>query len=204
MKIIKTAALLLLMVSVSLAQESSKISVFNKSIAAEKIGNYDEAINVLTKNYSNEKNNYLFNLRLGWLYYVKGNYKTSEFYYKNALRISDNSIEALFGISYPYSASKKIDELKNIYNTILEISPNNYKANLNMGLLYFNQGDYLNSINFLEKVVENYPSDYSANLYLGWSNYYVGGNKKAHRYFETVLMVAPNDPSALKGINATK
>ncbi len=204
MNITKSMAVLLLLVSVTFAQEKTTLSAFYQSIAAEKIGNYDEAINILSKNYSAEKNNYLYNLRLGWLYYVKGDYKTSLFYYKNAVRISSNSIESLLGITYPYSAAKNIDALKTIYKKILDKAPENYKANLNMGLLYFNQGDYLNSIIFLENVVKNYPSNYSTNLYLGWANYYVGGNKKAHAYFQSALMAVPNDPSALKGYNATK
>jgi len=204
MKFIKSLAVLLFFVSAISAQTKEPLAAFYQSIAAEKIGNYDEAINVLTKNYADEKNNYLYNLRLGWLYYNKGDFKTSLFYYKNAIRISDNSIEALLGIAYPYSAAKNIDALKTIYKKILDKDPENYKANLNAGILYFNQGDYLNSIIFLENVIKNYPSDYSANLYLGWANYYVGGNKKAHSYFEKVLMVVPNDQSALKGYNATK
>ncbi len=186
------------------AQNNIKLKTFYESISAEKIGNYDEAIRVLINNLDKEKNDYIFNLRLGWLYYLKGDFENSVRFYQNAIRVSNKSIESLLGITYPYSRMNKTGKLKDIYKEILKKDPGNYTANYNLGLLYFNETDYLNAIVFLEKVVEEFPSDYSSNLYLGWANYYVGGNKKAHEYFERALIAVPNDPSALKGYNATK
>jgi len=186
------------------AQNSPKLKSFYQSISAEKIGNINDAISVLEKIYSSEKEDYLINLRLGWLYYLKGNFPKSVNYYNNAVRLSNKSIEALIGLTYPYSRMNKKNKLKDIYLEILKKDKNNYTANLNLGLLYFNEGDYLNAIIFMEKIIEDYPSNYSANLYLGWANYYEGGNSKAHHYFERALIALPNDPSALKGYNATK
>jgi tetratricopeptide (TPR) repeat protein len=186
------------------AQNKSRIEIFKASVAAEKVGDINNAINIMAKYYSDNKKDYLFNLRLGWLYYLKGDFNTSVFYYQNAVRISSKSVEALLGLTFPYSKMNKLKELKRTYETILDKDPGNYKANFNLGLIYFNQGDYLNSMIYFEKVIKNYPSDYSANLYLGWANYYVGGTAKAHKYFENALISVPNDPSALKGYKATK
>ncbi len=186
------------------AQDNPKLNAFYESISAEKIGDYDKAIEILIKEIPKAKNDYLYNLRLGWLYYLKGDFPKSVEYYNNAIRLSDKSIEALFGITYPYSGMNNADKLKDVYKEILKKDANNYKANLNLALLFFNEGDYLNSIVFLEKIVEDYPSDYSANLYLGWANYYSGGDKKAKKYFERALIAAPNDPSALKGYKAVE
>ncbi len=202
-KVISVIVLVLSVVTTDyFAQDSTKLKAFYESISAEKIGNYDDAISALVKSYDKEKNDYFYNLRLGWLYYLKGDFKTSVFYYNNAIRISNKSIESLIGITYPYSKLNKTDKLKDVYREILKKEPGNYTANLNLGLLFYYEGDYLNAIVFLEKVEEDYPSDYSANLYLGWANYYVGATKKAKTYFENALIVAPNDPSARKGFKA--
>jgi tetratricopeptide (TPR) repeat protein len=201
------AALVILVLSANVfsqENENDKLQIFYKSVAAEKIGNYDDAINILSKNYGKAKNDYNYNLRLGWLYYLKGDYKNSAFYYKNAIRISEGSIESLLGITYPYAGSGNTDKLKEIYKQILKKDDLHYQANLNLALIYFNETDYLNAINYLEKIQKEYPGDYTANLYLGWANYYVGGTKKAHEYFERALMALPNDASAQKGYDATK
>ena len=187
------------------AQVSSRVDAFYKSIAAEKIGDYDEAIKILQEALSaDEKSDYLYNYRLGWLYNLKGDFQNSIKYYNNAARIGGNNLEALFGLTYPYSNLGNYDKLKEIYREILKKDPGNYTANYNLGLIFFNQGDYLNAIVFLEKAYEEYPSAYGVNLYLGWANYYQGGDKKAHKYFENALIVAPNDSSAMKGYLETK
>ncbi len=198
------AVFLLLFAFVVNAQDNPKLKIFYESISAEKIGDYEQAISVMMKDYNNWKNDYVYNLRLGWLNYLKGDFPTSIIYYRKAIKLSNNSIESLLGITYPYSKINKKDKLKKVYNEILKKAPGNYTANLNLALLYFNEGDYLNSKIYLEKLAKDYPSDYTVNLYLGWANYYVGGNKKAKEYFEKVLTIAPNDASALKGFNALK
>ena len=195
---------LLMLAGANMAQTSPRIDMFKKSVAFEKAGDYNEAIKIMTEQYSSVKKDYLFNLRLGWLYYLKGDFKTSQKYYKEAVRLSNKSVEALLGLTYPLAKMNNRKELKNAYETILDKDPANYKANYYLGLIYFNDGDYLNAILYFEKVVKNYPSDYNGNLYLGWANYYVGANKKAHHYFENALIAVPNDPSAVKGFKATE
>ncbi len=205
MKTIKLLIIAVLFTAINIpAQQSSKLKAFYESISMEKIGNYNAAIAALEKNYSNEKNDYLYNLRLGWLYYLKGDFKKSVEFYNNSIRISHESTESLLGITYPYAKMNRKNKLKDVYKEILNNDKNNYTANLNLALIYFNEGDYLNAIIFLEKNSKNYPSDFTTNLYLGWATYYVGGNKKAHAYFEKALIASPNNPSALKGYNATK
>ncbi len=198
------ALFLLLFAYVVNAQDNPKLKAIYESVSAEKIGDYDKAISVMMKDYNNWKNDYVYNLRLGWLNYLKGDFPVSLNYYKKAIKLSNKSIESLLGITYPYSKMNKKDKLKKVYNEILKKAPSNYTANLNLALLYFNEGDYLNSMIYLEKLAKDYPSDYTVNLYLGWANYYEGGNKKAHKYFERALIAVPNDPSAKKGYDATK
>ena len=187
------------------AQVSPRVDAFYKSIAAEKMGDYDTAIQILKDSFpDNKKSDYLYNIRLGWLYNLKGEYHNSIKYYNNAARIGGKNLEALFGLTYPYANLGNYDKLKEIYREILKKDPNNYTANYNLGVIFFNQGDYLNAIVFLEKAYDEYPSAYGVNLYLGWANYYQGGDKRANKYFENALMVVPNDSSAMKGYLETK
>lgn len=210
MKHINILAAVLLFFSLSTSyyasdKESNKrLKSFINSISEETIGNYDEAIKLLSDIYDQYKDDYLINIRLGWLNYLAKDYNNSIKYYKEAVRISDRSIESLLGITYPYSAQEKWDEIKNVYKEILDIDPYNYTANVNLGKIYFGAGDYLNSKVILEKLYSNFPGDYSVNLYLGWTYYNLGSKSKAHEYFVTALIINPDDASAIEGLNLTK
>ena len=183
---------------------NEKIDAFKKSVAAEELGNYVKAINYLIVIFDDYKDDYLINLRLGWLNYLNKNYNESEKYYHEAIRISNQSIESLLGLAYPLYAAGKIDELIGVYKSILKLDPNNYRANLQLGIIYLNKNDYLNAKILFEKIKNNFPSDFSANLYLGWTYYYLGSNNKAHKLFTNALIIAPNEKSAIDGYNLTK
>lgn len=196
--------LLAIFIVINAQSIDSKIGAFKKSIAAEKLSNYNDALSYLSPLKDNFKSDYLFNLRMGWLNYLVENYDESVKYYQEAVRISQNGIEAMLGLTYPYSAQGKWSEISGIYKSILEKDALNYTANLRLGQIYLNGGDYKNAKIFLEKVYQNYQSDYEVNLSLGWAYYYLGNNKKARELFSNALIANSGDESAEKGLELTK
>ncbi len=187
------------------AQNSDlKLKAFTNSIQDESLENYEKAIEGLTSVYAELKTDYLTNLRLGWLYYSTKDYETSVKYYREAVRISGRSTEALLGLTYPYSGLEMWEEIKVIYEEILEKDKYNYTANLRLGQIFLNTTNYSNAKVYLEKNINNYPSDYETNLYLGWTYYYLGNNSKARELFVNALISKPNDASALEGLKYTK
>ncbi|NOX17803.1 MAG: hypothetical protein GXO87_05915 [Chlorobi bacterium] len=181
-----------------------KINAFKKSVAAEEIANYSKAIDYMKVLYDDYKDDYLVNLRMGWLNYLNGNYNESEKYYHEAIRISNQSMESLFGLAYPLFAAGKIDELIDVYKTVLKIAPNSFRANLQLGQIYLGKKDYLNAKVLFEKTHNAFPSNFSSNLYLGWTYYYLGSSQKAHKLFTNALIAQPGEKSALEGYNLTK
>ena len=150
--------LILLVLSFTNAIYGSKITKedrlksFNNSIAEEEIGNYEKAIEIIKIVHKEMPNDYLVNIRLGWLYYLAKMNESSVKYYKEAVRVSNNSIEALLGLTYPYSAMNNWSEIKSIYKKILDVDPKHYTSNLNLAKIYFNTADYLNAKVILEKL----------------------------------------------------
>lgn len=181
-----------------------KLKAFNNSIQEESLGNYSKSITEIKNIYKDFKTDYLVNLRLGWLYYLSKDYDNSAKYYKEAIRLSNNSSEALFGLTYPYSAIEKWGEIESIYKGILEKDKYNYTANLRLGQIYLNSTNYLNAKTYLERNIQSYPSDYETNLYLGWTYYYLGNSSKAREYFVNALIAKPSDTSATEGLKYTK
>lgn len=186
-------------------QKDEKISAFNASINEATKGNYQKAIDVLLNIYKNNENDYLINLRLGYLYYLQKRYDKSIEYYKKAIQLTnEKSIEPFLGLTLPLASQEKWSEVEKAYQKILSIDPNNYTANLRLGQIYFNRKDYSKVENYLKKVYNFYPSDYEANLYLGWTYFYLNKKSDAKFHFVNTLMVSENDKSALEGMKLVK
>lgn len=181
-----------------------KLAAFQSSIIEENNGNYESALKLIKDIYADFNDDYLINLRLGWLNYLKMDFENSVKYYNKALKICDNCTEALLGLTYPLSGLEKWDEIERIYQKILESDENNYAANLNLGKIKYNSADYLNAKIYFEKIYEDYPSDIESNVYLGWIFYQLGNTSKANDYFTDALINSPENSSALEGINLTK
>lgn len=186
-------------------EKDDRINAFNKSIFSAKEGDYNKSLNDLLSIYDKYSNDYLINLRLGYLFYLTKNYDKSINHYKKALSILNNkSIEPLLGLTLPYAAKENWSEVKKIYLQILSIDPVNYTANLRLGQMYFNRKEYYKAEKYLQKVFELYPSDYEANLYLGWTYFYLNRKSEAKERFIYVLMISPNDQSANEGLKLVK
>jgi len=180
------------------------IKSFNSSIEFEKKTDYKKAIDELTKIYEANKNSYLLNLRLGWLYYSNADYNNSLKYYNVAQSININSVEPLIGLTYPHAALKMWDKLSSDYLDILKIDSNNYTANLRYGQIILNKADYKDAKTYLEKAYNQYPGLYDPNLSLGWTYYYLGSYAKAKELLTAALMLSPGDKLAQQGLDLVK
>jgi tetratricopeptide (TPR) repeat protein len=181
-----------------------KITAFNKSLDYENSFDYEKAVKELINIYNENKDNYLINLRLGWLYYNLGLNNESRIYYENAVKILPNSIEAKIGLTLPLSKLENWDEVRKLYEQILKLDPQNYTANLRLGQYYLLRGNYYDANKYLSISIKNFPSDYESNLSFGWTQYYIGNKKKAKELFINTLMLSPNDSLATIGYNLSR
>ncbi|MEI7906117.1 MAG: tetratricopeptide repeat protein [Bacteroidota bacterium] len=181
-----------------------KMRAFTVSIQDETSKNYAKAIQGMMDIKEAYKNDYLVHLRLGWLYYLAKEYETSVKYYQEAVRLSDNSIESMLGITMPYAELKKWDNVQEMYKNIIAKDKYHYTANLRLGQMYYNVGNYVIAKKYFETVYENYPGDYEINLYMGWTFYYLGSRTKAQYYFVNAIVLNASDTSAKDGLELTK
>lgn len=175
-------------------------SAFKDSYLYESQGDYASAIKVLSDVY--DRNNYEVNLRLGWLTYLNKQYDESIKYYEIADNLMPLSIEAKFGLVYPYAATEKWGKVEEIYQNILKLDPNNSVANYRLGLIYYYKPDYDKAYKQFEKVVNSYPFDYYSVLMFAWANFRLGKYAEAESLFNRVLLISPDDASALEGLKA--
>ena len=193
--------LLFFAVKLNSTTPDEKVKPFNESIRHEKNGSLDKAIESLKSIYSSNKNNYLLNIRLGWLYYQKKEYSKSMEYYSEAIKINPKSIETKLGLTLPLSAKNEWDKVKEQYLDILEIDNMDYTANLRLGQIYLQNSDYNNAKKHLEIAYNSFPSYYEPNLSLGWTYYYLGNKDKAKMLLTQALMLNEGDALAKEGLN---
>lgn len=177
-----------------------RILVFNSSISYETNGNLDSAIAIIENSYQKFSSEYLFNIRLGWLYYSTGKFEKSLEYYNKSISIEPKNIESQIGATYPLAEMGKQPEIIQRYQTILKMDPMNYSANLYLGQIYLLAGDYTQAKGLIEKAQEQYPSYIEPNISLGWTYYYLGDKLKAKEHFIYALMLNSENESAKEGL----
>lgn len=203
--ILAGAIILFLVSSVSSQKIDDSVKNFHLSLTEEANGNYYEAINKLLLFYEENKTNYLYNLRLGWLYYNIANYDASINYYSKAVEIKNKkSIEPYLGLTLSYSATEKWNDVENIYKHILTIDSKNFTANLRLGQIYLARAEYEKGKNYLETAQLLYPSEFEPNLSLGWTYYYLGNFPKAKELLTYALMLSPDNELAMEGLKLVK
>lgn len=181
-----------------------KVKSFNESIKHENNKNIDKAIESLKSIYDSNKDNYLINIRLGWLYYQKKDYSKSKEYYSEAIKLNSKSIEAKLGLTLPLSAKNEWDKVKEQYLEILKTDAMNYTANLRLGQIYLQNADYSNAKKYLEVAYNSFPSYYEPNLSIGWTYYYLGNKDKAKMFLTQALMLNEGDSLAEEGLKLLK
>ena len=184
--------------------ENNLIKKFNSSLNFEAEGDYKNALSELLSVYSQNKNHYLLNLRLGWVYYRLQDFEKSKVYYKTAVNINKQSVEAMIAYTLPLSALELWGEVEDMYKAVLKLDEKNYTANLRLGQIFLYRGDYKFAKQYLEKVYNCNPGAYEPNISLGWTYFYLGEKEKAAELFNNVLTISPHDSLATLGIESLK
>ena len=192
------ASLFLIAISVHAQNMTELQSAFSKSYIAENQGNYTQAISEMKPIY--QENDYISNIRMGWLNYLAKQYNESISFYKKAIALKPYAIEARLGCVKPLSAIENWEKVKEQYTEILKIDPLNTTANYWLGVIYYNRKDYKTAISMFEKIVNLYPLDYDSVIMLAWAKMFNNNHADAKLLFQQALIIRPNDSSALSGL----
>lgn len=190
---------LLLMVcsltGVALAETSVENS-YSKSYNYEKMEKYDDAIKALMRLYQQYPKGYTLNLRLGWLYYLKGSYTNSIKHYKVAMTIAPNSLQAKLGLTLPLMAQKKWADTEKLLYNVLKVDYYNYYGNLRLAYVLRIQGNTELAVQVSKKMLGLYPTDVSFLIELGWTYFAQNNIKNATSVFSSVKLLDPENVSA--------
>lgn len=182
------------------AQDFSTIKeAYAKSYELEQVGNYAEAVKTLKTVY--DKEDYIINLRLGWLSYQNGDFTGSAAYYEKAIQLKPYSVEPRFGLAYPASAMGNWSIVVSQYEKILETDPQNTVAHYKLGMIKYSNEEFQEAYKHFEKIVNLYPFDYDSLIMFAWTNLKLGKTREAGILFRQCLLYNPDDESASEGLN---
>lgn len=197
-KLFSLAALLLIIFEAGAQNLNDLQSTYSRSYIAENQKNYDLAISEMQTIY--QENDYISNIRLGWLKYLSKQYNESINYYQKAILLKPYAIEARLGCIKPLSAIENWTKVKEQYTEIIKVDPLNTSANYWLGVIYYNKKDYNTATMLFEKIVNLYPLDYDSVIMLAWSKLNNFRHADAKLLFRQALIIRPNDNSAISGL----
>ncbi len=179
------------------AQASSgALQVYADSHRYEKMADYNDAVKAIIPLYKKMPGDYFLNLRLGWLYYLRGKYGDSIVYYRRAVEINPQSIEALLGQSLPLMAQRNWGEVGRLMNHVIKKDYYNFYANLRLAIALRLQNKAFLAEKVERRMLQLYPTSLDFMSELGRALKWQGKNKEARQVFRNVLRLDPQNVTA--------
>jgi tetratricopeptide (TPR) repeat protein len=130
------------------------------------------------------------------------NFEYAESYYKQALKIAPESIEALYNIGILYQYFNKYDEAYPVYDEILTIDSAAYFAYYNKGfIMLVSDSSYSGAINMFEKSLVYYPYYHQAYYNIGLCYENMEEYKLAEENYKKALEINPQFDLAARGLS---
>jgi tetratricopeptide (TPR) repeat protein len=166
------------------------LDAFAKSYAYEKTQNYEDAIKAIVAMTNQD---YLVNLRLGWLYYLSGNYANSRQHYQTAIAAAPKAIEPRLGYMLPLLAQTRYAEVEAAAKQVLTMDSANYYASLRLAVAQRLLGKLSQAEEVCTGMLELYPTDVSFLTELGLVHVGQKNVAAAERVFRQILTLDPEN-----------
>ncbi len=168
---------------------------------------YDKGINTLLKVLRSDKNNYIANLRLGWLYYLNKQYSTANKYYRRANNIYSKENTARLGIVNSLIASSQWTKALQ-YSRKYRREYNNEKIwNLKIAYIYYSNNKFREAIKHYELVYDYYKDNeeirkaYSqSHNALAWKYFNNKSYDTAMKQYKRAYIIDETNITAINGI----
>lgn len=166
------------------------LEAFAKSYKYEKAQSYDDAIKAIV---ILKDQDYLVNLRLGWLYYRSGNYANSRERYQMAITAAPKAIEPRLGYMLPLLAQSRYAEVEATAKQVLTMDSGNYYASLRLAIALRLQGKLSQAQEVNNSMLELYPTEVSFLTQLGLVHVGQKDHAAARRVFRRILTLDPEN-----------
>ena len=188
------AVLIFFLVIATLANAESEVTeAYTRSYMYERVFDYNDAIKTLLIVYQKYPQGYTLNLRLGWLYYLLGNYANALSHYQDAIRIAPGALDAKMGQTLPLLAQKRWLDVEQILYQILQTDYYNYYANLRLVYVLRMQEKYELAEAVGKKMLVLYPIDLSFLTELALVKQAQQDKDSALKIYQDILILDPEN-----------
>jgi len=163
-----------------------------KSYNYEQIGNYNEALKVLSPLYMKYPKNYTMNLRFAWLFYLSKKYTDACKYYQVASLLNTSALAPRLGLIRIYLDTQDYKKAEIFAYKHLQGDYYNYYGNLYMIKALIAQDKYEIAKTIIHKMLALYPTDivFLEELAIVYKKTHSSYLKKL---YEDILILDPNN-----------
>jgi len=176
--------------------------LWSQSVTLETKSDYKGAIAKMTDLTRSGADNYLANLRTGWLALQNKDYDTAIANYRAASGRAPSAVTPAQGLASTYRAKGDNDNAEHACRQVLSHDPGNVTALQMLGAIYFEKKDYSNAALAYDSLLRLYPEDTTALSGYGWAQIYLNHKANAIPEFERLLILSPTYQDAQAGYTA--
>jgi tetratricopeptide (TPR) repeat protein len=169
---------------------------YARSFGYERTQAYDDAIRALAPVYDAYPNGYTVNLRMGWLFYLNGNYSNAVAHYEVAEAAAPSALEPKLGRLLPLLAQERWAEAEALGYQVVSVDHYSYYGNLRLAVALRMQGKVDAAYQVALKMLTAYPTDILYLVELARTVDARGDPDEARRLFGEVLILDPENEAA--------
>ena len=172
-------------------------AAYYASYKSERAGNYKQAAADIEPVYKAYPAGYTVNVRLGWLYYLDGKHTNSKYYYENATKASQYSVDAKLGYTLPLMAQQEWAKVEEVCQQVIKIDYYNYLGNLRLAYAMRLGGKFGPAGDVAKKMLAIHPGDTSFLTELALDLEGTGDKKNPPLIYLDILTLDPQNSTAL-------
>ncbi|MEK7705814.1 MAG: tetratricopeptide repeat protein [Myxococcota bacterium] len=174
-------------------------AAYQQSYVLEAQQDYNGALAALLSAPSAERNEYVYQLRSGWLCLLAGRYDDSVVAYRRAIGQAAGAVEPRLGLLLPLMAAHRWQDAVSEAEALLRLDAKSYLGRSRLAFALYSLGRFAAAESVYRAVLADYPADVEMLSGLGWAQLGQERRAEATRTFRAVLAFAPQTPSALEG-----
>ena len=178
------------------AQEPDIKGAYHSSFEYERAEAYQDAIRALAPVYEAYPNGYTVNLRMGWLFYLNGNFNNAVAHYEVARSAAPFALEPKLGQLLPLLAQGRWSAAESVAYEIVSVDHYNYYGNMRLVLALRMQEKFEPAYQITLKMAGAYPTDLTFLAELALLNDARGNKEEAVRLFTDLLILDPENETA--------
>jgi tetratricopeptide (TPR) repeat protein len=169
---------------------------YHRSYELERAERFQDAIRALAPVYDAYPNGYTVNLRMGWLFYLNGNYNNAVAHYEVATTAAPAALEPKLGRLLPLLAQERWADAEVVAYQIVSVDHYNYYGNLRLAIALRMQKKLEPAYQIALKMVRAYPTDIYYLVELALVQDARGDAAEARRLFGEILILDPANETA--------